>query len=143
MTRVYSLCLFVLNLLRSIVQLLILITFISPVFFNTLHIPTFSPQITKLSASCMDGWFKFTPVSAVQKGVIGRKRKLVSRLSRRLDHNAERHLSTKLTIAANMNVSKRNTTYCNYSTYAINGSKICFLLVSTTTLIRTTSNSQL
>ena len=90
MTRVYSLCLFVLNLLRSIVQLLILITFISPVFFNTLHIPTFSPQITKLSASCMDGWFKFTPVSAVQKGVIGRKRKPVSRLSRRLDHNAEK-----------------------------------------------------
>jgi len=60
------------------------------VFFNTIHNPTISTEITNLSASCMDGWFKFTPVSAVQKGDIGRKRKPISRLSRRLDHNAEK-----------------------------------------------------
>ena len=82
-----------LNLLQSFIQLLILITLISPVFFNTIHIPTFSTHIAKLSASCMDGWFKFTPVSAVQKGVIGRKWKPVSRLSRHLDHNAEKKKS--------------------------------------------------
>ena len=79
-----------LNLLQTFVQLLILITFISPVFFNTVHNPTFSTHITTLSASWMDGWFKLTPGSAVQKGVAGRKRKPFSLLSRRLDHNAEK-----------------------------------------------------
>ena len=62
-----------LNLLRTIVLLLTLtlISFFSPVFFNTTHIPTYSTQFQTISAAVMDGWFKFTPVSGVHKGVIG------------------------------------------------------------------------
>ena len=84
-----------LNLLRTIVLLLTLtlISFFSSVFFNTTHIPTYSTQFQTISAAVMDGWFKFTPVSAVHKGVIGRKRKPVSRLTKRLQHNADKKSS--------------------------------------------------
>ena len=38
----------------------------------------------------MDSWFKFSPVSAVHKRILGRKRNPVSQLSKFLDYNANK-----------------------------------------------------
>ena len=74
-----------LNILRILLLLLILVfsNLISPVFFNTTN-------LYNSSASLMDGWFKFTPVNEIHQGVPGRKRKPVSRLSKKLDHNSNK-----------------------------------------------------
>jgi len=74
-----------LKILRILVLLLILVfsNLISPVFFNTTN-------LYNSSASVMDGWFKFTPVNEIHQGVPGRKRKPVSRLSKKLDHNSNK-----------------------------------------------------
>ena len=75
-----------LNLVRLCVLLLLLLlsTFISPMFFNTNHISN-----STTSESVMEGWFKFT-LDEIHQGVLGRKRKPVSRLSKWFDNNANK-----------------------------------------------------
>ena len=71
------------NLLPILVSVLFL-------FFNSLISPVFLDTNTISNISSMDGWFKFTPVSAVHKGTLGRKKKPVSRLTTKMNHNTKK-----------------------------------------------------
>ena len=108
-----------LNLVRLCVLLLLLLlsTFISPMFFNTNHISN-----STTSESVMEGWFKFT-LDEIHQGVLGRKRKPVSRLSKWFDNNAnKKNFLTPIDDidhCCKRKCFKLNTICCSYSTFTI------------------------
>ena len=73
--------------MSNLLQILVSVLFL---FFNSLISPVFLDTNTISNISSMDGWFKFTPVSAVHKGTLGRKKKPVSRLTTKMNHNTKK-----------------------------------------------------
>ena len=67
---------------------------VGPVFLKTIYTTNTLPKVFNYSPchtfAVMDTWFKFTPVAAVHKGVLGRKRKPESRLTKKLRNNSDK-----------------------------------------------------
>ena len=63
---------------------------VSPVFLKTICNTFLNYTASSNTLAPMDSWFKFTPVAAVHRGVLGRKCKAKNRLTKQLRHNSDK-----------------------------------------------------